>query len=277
MKNMNQAQEFFQAPPPGRYESVIREVACEVSKSSGASMLHLTLEVVAPEEYRGTQAHDYLITDGMAKGAGFGKQKLRAIGVPSAIAALDTDAEVPDSVIADEMRGLNLIVEYGNEAMKTQSSEGGPYDKTMTVLDPRTNKEIVLTKLTVKGYSRHNVGAQAQAPAQTRPVQTNFAPQAQTQQAPQQFAPQGYAPQQAPAQQFAQPQFAQPGFAPGAPQFAQPAWGGQPAPGMQPAYGQAPVQGQAPQGWNGGAPSQPPAEEVKKTGRKGRVVDAPQG
>ena len=265
MKNMSKAQENWQAPPPGRYLSTIIAAEATVSKK-GSSMLKLSLRIDG-DEHDGIETDDYLITDGSAKGAGIGKRKLRGIGTPLILRAIDTDEDIPDAVIANELVGVQLFVDYGNEQKMGRSNPddpSSPFDRPMTVVDARTGKEVPLNKLTVTGYSRHGTGVAVAAPAQQAPFVPQQAPQQfQQAQAPQGFMPQQFAPQQgqpqfAPQQQFAQPQGYPQQFAP---QQAFPQ--GQP---MQMAFPQG---GVAQPAWNNGAPvNAAPADEGGKKKRK---------
>lgn len=264
MRGMASAKEYFTAPPPGRY--LCKIVACTdgVSKA-GNTMLTLELEVREPKEHAGATARDYIITDGGSKGGGMGKTKLRGLGVP-----VDSDNDVPDSVIANNLLGLELFVELGNEQQMGKDANGD-YTVPQTAFDDQLQKLVPINKSIVKGYFRHGVGAapsvntqiqsapQGYAPQQIAPgfqqvqLQPQYAQQPQQmvqpqvlQAAPQQFAPQG------------QPQFV------GAPQLVQNPQYVQQAPqqfaGAQPQYTQqAPVQQQfAPQGQPNGQGGVPP-------------------
>lgn len=224
-------------------------------------MLKLDGEIVDPKEHAGATFSDYLITDGSAKGAGMAKKKLRGLGIN-----VDTDEEIPDSLIAQQILGLQIWVEVGNEPQMSESVKGsGVYDKENRVFDANLNKEVTIQKLTVQAYTRHNVGTKATAPtAQAQaPVQQIQHQIAQpTQYAPQMQAPQGY-PQQAYPQQYAPqmqaPQMQAPqGFVPGqqaAPQnFPQGTFPGYPVNGGQ--LGATPP-------W---VPVQAPTEEAPKKG-----------
>lgn len=252
MKNMSKAQENWQAPPPGRYLSRIVSAEATSSKKSGASMLHLTVAIL-DERYEGIEADDYIITDGSAKGAGLGKKKMRALGTPLILRAIDTDEDIPDAAIAQELLGTQLFVDFGNEqkmGRRDASDPSSPFDSPLTTTDVN-GKVVPLNKLTVVGYSRSAMPqAQAAAPQQFAPP-AQFVPQ---QQVPQQFVPQAQAPQG----------FVQSGFVPQAQpqQFAPQGFPG--AGQMQMAY---PNQGQvqAQPVWNnGGAVQQVQAEEPKK-------------
>jgi hypothetical protein len=279
MKNMSQAQESLQAPPPGWRLSTIVDGEATSSKKSGASMLHLTTRITDGSEFDGVEADDYLITDGSAKGAGIAKKKLRGINTPLVSQALDTDMEVPDAALVQEMVGLQLFVLYGNEQRMgrhpdRQQDPSAPYDTALTTADPQTGKPVPLMKATVQGYSRSAPpGAQAgQAPIQqVAPQQyaapAQFVPQQHVAQAPQGFAP-GFAPQQ--PQQYAQPVQpapvqAQPQF-PGAPQGFNPANAAYPVQqGFAPPQGFVPQQAQPV--WNGGQQVAVPQTEAPAKGR----------
>jgi len=258
MKGMASAQEFFQPAPAGRYPS--RIIAAEATfAKSGASMLKLTNEILAPPQFAGQQSEDYIITDGSAPGGGMGKQKLRGLGIN-----VDTDAETPDALIAQHLLGRQVDVEYGNETRMTRSIPNGPYDKEMTTLDSRTGLTVALQKLNVKGYFTHSLGGHVGVPAQAlqqapvqpiAPVQLQqpqlspaLQPQLQVQPQPQYLQPvpvQQFAPGQQNPAGFAQPQYlqpqpqlqVQPQYAPQgqlAPQGGQPSFLAQPQPQAQP-------------------------------------------
>lgn len=249
MKNMRSAQEFIQVAPKGRYPSIITKAEAKLS-NKGDPQLALIVEI-AEGEYAGDQAYDYIGTDGNAKGAGiYSKPKLRSLGVD-----VETDNEIPDAVIAQQLQGIRVMVDYDNQPRMAKSRPDDascPYDTVVTFPDPRTGAAITVMNLVVKGYSR--IGG---APQQLAPQQGQWQGQsgqvAQPQYAPQAQAPVQYAQQPVFAPQVAQPQFApqqlQPQFAPQA--YAQPVqnapvqqtqatvpWAGAPA-------GQAP-NGQAP-------------------------------
>lgn len=271
MKAMKQAKEYFQAPPPGRYLSRITAVEEKISKA-GSSMLKIDGEVIEPKEYAGSMFTDYIITDGMARGAGMGKKKLRGLGIN-----VDTDEEIPDSVIAQQIFGLELWIEYGNEQMMGKD-ESGEYTKPATAFDSQLGKDVPLNKLVVKEYARHNVGQKAAAPIAQVQAPQYAAPTAPTMQAPQGYppgfapiqqapqyaqAPQGW-PQQAPVQQApaGAVQMAPQGFVPGQ-QMAPPGF----PQGQFPGY---PVNG----GVAGAAPPWVTAQTTQPTeetaGKKGR-------
>lgn len=281
MKNMSKAQESLQAPPPGWRLSVITEAVAGVSKKSGASMLTLTVEIDEGGEYDGLSANDYLITDGSAKGAGIAKKKLRGIATPMALQALDTDAEIPDHVLAQEMVGVKLFVLFGNEQMMGKANKddpSAPYDTPLTTVDA-TGKTVPLNKLTVQNYSRSappalagqaNIGQVAPPPAPAQFVPQQAVPmQGQPVFQPQQPYPgqvaAGYG-NVPPLQGGPTPQGTFPGFNPAFPQqqgFA------------PPQQGFAPPQNVAQPAWNGGQAVQQPEAPVKAgRGKKNAAGEA---
>lgn len=248
MKGMKSAKEYYTPPPKGKHPAIVSLCEATFSKK-GASMLHLT--VTLEGQFGGEQIEDWAITDGSAKGGGIGKAKLRGLGVD-----VETDAEIPDEVLAQQLLGRKIFVEVDHEPQMRKNEAGELVPSTH--FDTTTGQTITLQRAIAKGYSTVNVGAVAQAP-----VQGYAPPQQQYQQAPAQFAPQG--------QPGFQPQYQQ------APQFApqgQPQYGYQQAPQFAP---QQPVQAQAP--WaqapqtNGAAPAD---EGGKKKGRgKANIIDVP--
>jgi len=249
MKGMKSADEFQQAPAPGRYWSVIATADATFAKS-GASMIKLTPTIDDPRvpQWKDASCDDYIITDGAAKGGGMGKTKLRGLGID----VDSSDADVADEAICAQLLGKGCWVDYGNEQRMTRTGEEGPYNIPMTVTDSRSGVVVRLMKLVVKGYAVHNVGASQQAPAQqvTQPQigqphaqQFQQAPQFQQpqfQQAPQQFAPQGgFAP--APGYAAPQPNLTA-GLTPAFPQQQQaaPPWAGQAQPNGAPLAPAAP-------------------------------------
>jgi hypothetical protein len=282
MKAMKSAKEYYTPPAKGKHPAVISIAEATFSKK-GASMIHLTLTLEGASA--GEQIEDWAITDGSAKGGGFGKAKLRGLGVD-----VESDAEIPDEQLAQSLLGRRVFIEVDHEQQMNKDAAGNLVPTTH--FDTNTNQTIPIMRAVAKGYSAFNVGtAQAPAPQQyAQAPQQQFAQPPQYAQAPQQFAPQGYAPPGQPVPQFAQapqyappqtqnygpppgqapqqyagqpPQYAQPGMPmQGQPQFAQPQlplaqapWAGQPAP------------------TNGAAPAEAEAEGGKK--RKHKIVDAP--
>jgi hypothetical protein len=278
MKGMKSVAEFQQAPPAGRYWSIIGQAVAEFTKKDGASMIHLTLAIDDSRfpQYKDISTEDYIITDGAAKGGGMGKTKLRGLGID----VDSSDQEISDEVLCAQLAGKGVWVDYVQEQRMGRSTENGPFDQPMTVVDSRTGQTVKLMRLTVKGYATHNVGAAQVAAPVAQPVNTapQGAPYAQQPQQTQQFAqppaqfqqqaPQGFAPTAgfAPPPQPGQPQYAQQGNL--QPAFQQPPTQGLP-PGMQQAAPPWAQQG-APQG----APvAQPNGATPDKKPRRVKVQD----
>jgi len=215
MKMMKSCPDFLQAPPKGRYPSKI-VVANPGFSKAGESHIEITTEITTGP-HKGAQAYDYIGTDGTTKYGIGGKRKLRQLGID-----LNSDQEIPDQVVAQQLLGLELMVEYENEQAQSKD-ESGKLNPRFE-LDANGNK-VAVQRLTVVGYIRAQGAPQGQQLPQQ--PQQNLAPQ-------QGGVPQGY------------PQ----GPFPGAPQAPQ---GFAPPPGLPQAWGGAPQQGApAPQGW--GAP-----------------------
>lgn len=210
---LRNASENYIVPPVGRYKFKITASEATNAQSSGAPMIKITGEIREPADYAGAQFFDNMITDEGFKGAGFGKKKLRGLGIP-----VDSEQEIADAQIATHLLGLEGWVDVDHEQINDKGPSG-EYDQ------PRWNMEngvrVAANKLVPKGYYTHNVQAAPQAPQAQAPVQQLQAPQ---------------------------PQFAQqpaPAFAGGFP--ANP--GGFPV-AQAPAFApQALPQAQAPQGW----------------------------
>ncbi len=230
---LRNASENYVVPPIGRYKFKIVATEAANAKSSGAPMIKITGELREPAQFAGAQFFDNMITDDAFGGAGFGKKKLRGLGIN-----VDSEVEVPDAQIANQLLGLEGWVDVDHEQINDKNPSSGAYDV------PRFNMEngqrVPANKLVPKGYYTHNVGAQPSAQAQ---APQTFVPQAQPQlqgYAPQaqggfQGAPQGFAPPQG--------QFVPQGYAPQGP-TAQQGWA---PPADQGQFQQAP-QGYAPQG-----------------------------
>lgn len=224
------ANENYIVPPIGRYKSKIVAAEATTAKSSGAPMIKITGEIREPQEYAGAQFFDNMITDESFKGSGFGKKKLRGLGVP-----VDSAQEIPDSQIAAGLLGLEVYVDVDHEQIMDESVSGsGDYNKPRTQME--NGRQVPAMKLVPKGYYTHAVqqgGGTGGPPNFQQPGQFQQPPQQQQFQAP-------------PQQQFQQPQ--QPQF--GAPQggWQQPQGVPQPQFGFPGAQPQVQQQFQQPQG-----------------------------
>jgi hypothetical protein len=156
MKNMNKAKEFVPAPPPATYKARITSAEAKAS-NSGNAMIAIVGELLEPEQHVGAPFFDNILTDGEAKGAGFGKKKLRGLGFD-----VDTEGfEMPDEEIAQKITGIELYVEFGNKQRMGKNPSTGVYDIPMT--DTVNGKEVKVMQLEVKNY----LGALNTAPAST--------------------------------------------------------------------------------------------------------------
>jgi hypothetical protein len=174
MKNMSKAKEFLPAPPIGTYKTRLTSVEAKAS-SSGNAMLSISGEIIEPEEYAGATFFDNILTDGEAKGAGFGKKKLRGLGQD-----VDGDVEKPDEVIAQELTGIETYIEFGHKARMSKNPSTGKYD--VPVLDVQNGKQVPVMQLEVKNYLGAVNTAPATAPAAaTEPAATQPAPAAAAQ------------------------------------------------------------------------------------------------
>jgi hypothetical protein len=155
MKAMNEAREGLQqAPPPGSYPVIFDAVEARLSKA-GNTMLELSAHITSGE-FEGFEFKDYIVTDGNAKGAGFGKRKLRGIGHVLYADALDTGAEVSDEDIATALTNYPAIAVISNEqAMGKLDPEDplSPYSKPMTTTNDK-GEVVPLNKVKVEGYRK---------------------------------------------------------------------------------------------------------------------------
>lgn len=214
---MASAQEWIQAPPPGRYNIQIDAAEAGTSKK-GESQIKISFSI-ADGPFKGSSGFHHIGTDGGTKYGAMGKKHLRALGAP-----VDSDAEVPDSIIAGALQGLRLVAECGNEPRQKAASDAPNAEMvTQYEMDPKTGQKIAVQNLTIIGYIREPgarlalpLPGQQMAPNGQQPVaQGGYAPPQQIAQGlPPQFAPQAGVPQGVP--QFAPPNFAPPGVAPGA-------------------------------------------------------------
>lgn len=285
MKGMGSAKEYYTPPPKGKYPGQITVAEAGFSKK-GESHIVVTVEL-KDGPGKGETNMKWIGTDGTTKYGAAGKSFLRGLGVN-----VDSDAEVSDEQLCQQLLGQNIYVEIDHEA-QMEKDENGEYNKPRVYFDPRTGQSIPLMRWTIKGFQTVNTGQQAQgysapqaqapqqaAPAQqypAQPAQAQFPPVPQDQPnfapagavAPQ-GAPQGYAP----AMQGQPPPQGYPGAAPGAPQgYAPPPFAPQGQPNFAPPPGFAPGQVAQP-GWiqpAQQAQQRAPAEEPAKGRGRGRA------
>lgn len=185
------ANENYIVPPIGRYKAKIMASEATAAKSSGAPMIKITGEVREPAEYAGAQFFDNMITDESFKGSGFGKKKLRGLGVN-----VDSQVEIPDSQIAAQLLGLEVYVDLDHEQIMDDDGTG---NYTKPRFNMENGKQVPANKLVPKGYYTHAVQQAPVSGGLPQATQGGF-------QAPQGFqgAPQGFQQPQAP--QFGAPQ-----------------------------------------------------------------------
>lgn len=154
MKNMSKAREFIPAPPPAVYKSRITSAEAE-SSAAGNAMIRVSGELLEPEQHVGTPWFDNILTDGEAKGAGFGKKKLRELGFD-----VDTEGyEIADEEIAQKITGIELYIDFGNKQRMAKDPATDKY--TVPVFDTVNGKQVPVMQLEVKHY----LGAMNTAPA----------------------------------------------------------------------------------------------------------------
>lgn len=196
MKNMSKAREFVAPPPIGTYKSRITSAEAKPS-NAGNAMIKISGEVIEPEEYAGAVFFDNILTDGEAKGAGFGKKKLRGFGYD-----VDTEGfEKPDEEIATEITGVELYIEFGHKQRMAKNPATEKYDIPM--FDTVNGKQVPVMQLEVKNYlGSVNTAPATQAPAApaTTPAQPAQAATPATQPAPDKAVPPWQAAKQKAAQ-----------------------------------------------------------------------------
>lgn len=256
MKGMASAKEGRACPPNGRYPFNITAAQADTTniknegqanQKGGEACISLSLEI-AEGEFAGYPAFDTLGTDGGTNFGGMSKKRLRALEVPG----LDSDAEIPDEIIASSLLNRRVFAEVEREPQSKKNDATGKWDPVMDI-DEKSSVKTPRYRLKIIGYLRQPAAGQLAAPPQQQGQQQQYA------QAPGQQLPQGYPTQLPQAGGFpGAPQFpgAQQGGFPGAPQFAPP---GAPQYAQQPQYAQAP--GMMPPGAPGGFPQAvaPPA------------------
>lgn len=223
MRGMASAKEQRPCPPDGRYPFNIvaadpgftqtKEVAGQ--QRGGDSKISLSLEI-AEGEYAGYPAFDELGTDGNTNFGAMSKKRLRQLDVQG----LDSDADVPDDVIAGQLLNRRVFAEVKREQREDKTG-AKQFD-----IDEKTGTKIPLYRLRIIGYVRQPVaGAVAGAPTLPAGV------------------PGGV------------PQYQQPGLPAGAPQYAaapgmpQAPQGWPAAPGMVPGGYAPPAPGAVPGGY----------------------------
>lgn len=181
MKNMSKARESMPCPPPAVYKSRITSAEAKTAQKSGTAMIAISGEILEPEQYANTTFFDNILTDGEAKGAGFGKKKLRGLGFD-----VDTEGfEMPDEEICQKIVGIDTYIDFGNKPRMSKNQATGEYD--IPVLETVNGKQVAVMQLEVRDY----LGSMNTAPAT----------EATTPAAPSQPAPPAE-----PAQAVAQPQ-----------------------------------------------------------------------
>lgn len=173
LKNMSKAREFVAPPPPAVYKSRITSAEAEASKA-GNAMIKISGEILEPEQYAGATFFDNILTDGEAKGAGFGKKKLRGLGYD-----VDSEVEIPDETICQQITGVETYIDFGNKQRMAKNPATDKYD--VPVFETVNGKQVPVMQLEVRAY----LGSVNTAPAATTPA----APSTETAPAPATVAP----------------------------------------------------------------------------------------
>lgn len=160
MKGMKSAQEFQGPPPIGNYLAKVTAAEAKQSASSGADMISLSLEIRQPEEYAGRKLFDNIMTDGSTSGGGFGKQKLRGLGID----VDSTDEEIPDTQIAEQLLGAEVWVAIKHEARMGKNPSTGAYD--VPQYDVVNGKQVQQQKAVIARY----LGPQAEGETAVEPA-----------------------------------------------------------------------------------------------------------
>lgn len=204
MRGMATALEWIQAAPAARYPIQIDAAEAGLSRK-GESQIKISFSV-SDGQFKGSSGFHHIGTDGGTKYGAMGKKHLRSLGVP-----VDSDAEIPDSVIAAKLQGLRLFAECGNEQREKKASDAPDAPLVPQFeLDPKTGQKVAVMNLTIIGYVREagarlDFGLPGQ---QLQPQgQPSFVPQGLPQHGGQGLPP-GYVPQQ-------QVQQVQQGYPPG--------------------------------------------------------------
>jgi hypothetical protein len=229
MKGMKDTSEYYQPPPKGDYPATIISAVEKIS-GKGNTQIHVQAQLDGNSEV----FDDYLITDGTAKGAGIAKVKFRGLGVTE----VDSNEEVPDSVICQKLIGRKTIVRLGHERQQKKDDAGNYVDANY--IDPQTGATIPLYRGRIEAFLSASIAPPLQPQSFGAPGPAYVPPAS--------FAPQAPVPQQQP--QMPQPQMQ---FMPPQQQQAQQQFAGYPAPGAPSAYPAPAPQFAAPQ-----APAAPP-------------------
>lgn len=192
----------FRVAPRGRYP--LRIISAEAQEtSSGLSEVALRLAIEGhSEELDGITVFEHLITDSNSKALPYTKTKLRQLGID-----VDTDADVPDEELANQLTGQLIWGDLTLEVAKTRNEEGKIVTKYTT---DDSGKEVPAKTNRVAAFFSVDVGGAAvhvqPAAGQPQPHEQSAPPVAQPRRAPAQ--PPAGAAATAPQTPAAQPQFA---------------------------------------------------------------------
>lgn len=243
MRGMASAKESRECPPNGRYPLNITAATAghtnvknegQPNQKGGDSCIELGFEI-AEGNYAGYPAFDTIGTDGGTNFGGMSKKKLRALEVPG----LDSDAEIPDEVIAQSLLNKRVWAELERE-QQMKKDEAGKLQPIFDI-DEKTQVKVPRYRLKIVGYIRQPVAAQVPQ------VTGQQLPHPNIGQAPQYAQPGAALPQGYPTQL---PQA--PGFAPGVPVGLPQGYPGAPGAGFAPGVPGMP--GGLPQGLPQGFP-----------------------
>lgn len=276
---MASAKPARKCPPDGTYPFNITAAAATQTKvknegqpnqKGGDTAVELSLEV-AEGEYAGYPAFDTLGTDGGTDFGAMSKKKWRQLGVN-----VDTDAEIPDDVIASGLLNQRVFAVVEREPQQKMNDATKKWEIVYD-LDEQTGAKVPRYRLKIIGYRQQPTAGQQMMP-QGQQLQQPNAPQYPAAPGLPQGFPQGQQLNAPQAPQFQQqPQGMPPGFPtqlpqaggfPGAPGGFQPPPGAPGAAQFAPPGGFPPAgpggfpQVQAPQGWvQPGAPNGVPGQQ----------------
>lgn len=150
MKGIKSGQEWGETPPAGRYKVRLEKVEAGFAKSSGNPQLNIVGEIIDHPQYAGRQFYHNVLTDGTKGGkhVTFLKQLLGA--------RAETDEEIPDAIIAQELLGLELFADLTHEP-RMNLGPSGKYDVPVTEVVNGVQKPVM--NLRVSGYFRSNAAA----------------------------------------------------------------------------------------------------------------------